>query len=182
MPASPYASWQDRGIATKGSQTLRVGTSLRHQTKFSYRLRDQGRITSEASLDGIYVVRTSVPEDELSAHDAVRSYKNLSVARWERAFRSATRPSIFTSVPSTTRLPERVRAHVEFLLHAEAYYVEWHMRRKLVPFPMRSSTTTIGKQAEALLTLDRGSCQDPPQVRFGARPPRCAPRTTCPSR
>ncbi len=96
-------------------------------TTFSYR-RDQGRITSEASLDGIYVVRTSVPEDELSAHDAVRSYKNLSVV--ERAFRSYKTVDLHVR-PIYHQLPERVRAHV--FLCMLAYYVEWHMRRKLAP-------------------------------------------------
>jgi transposase len=96
-------------------------------TTFSYR-RDQDRITSEASLDGIYVVRTSVPEDELSAHDAVRSYKNLSVV--ERAFRSYKTVDLHVR-PIYHQLPERVRAHV--FLCMLAYYVEWHMRRKLAP-------------------------------------------------
>jgi transposase len=96
-------------------------------TTFSYR-RDQDRITSEASLDGIYVVRTSVPEAELSAHDAVRSYKNLSVV--ERAFRSYKTVDLHVR-PIYHQLPERVRAHV--FLCMLAYYVEWHMRRKLAP-------------------------------------------------
>ncbi len=58
----------------------------------------------------------------------MRSYKSLS--RVERAFRS------FKSVdlkvrPVHHRLADRVQAHV--FLCMLAYYVEWHMRRKLVP-------------------------------------------------
>jgi hypothetical protein len=96
-------------------------------TSFSYR-RNQDRITTEAALDGIYVVRTSVPETELSAQDAVRSYKSLSAV--ERAFRSFKTVDLHVR-PIYHRLPERVRAHV--FLCMLAYYVEWHMRRKLAP-------------------------------------------------
>jgi hypothetical protein len=39
--------------------------------------RNQGRIQEEARLDGIYVIRTPVPEAELGAADAVTAYKNL---------------------------------------------------------------------------------------------------------
>jgi hypothetical protein len=94
-------------------------------TTFSYR-RNQDRITAEAALDGIYVVRTSVPETELNAQDVVRSYKSLSVV--ERAFRSFKTVDLHVR-PIYHRLPERVRAHV--FLCMLAYYVEWHMRRKL---------------------------------------------------
>jgi len=66
-------------------------------------------IESEAALDGIYVIRTDVPREILSAEDTVRSYKGLSVV--ERAFRN------FKSVdlkvrPMHHRLADRVRAHV----------------------------------------------------------------------
>jgi DDE family transposase len=96
-------------------------------TTFSYR-RNEDRITTEAALDGIYVVRTSVPETVLSAQDAVRSYKGLSAV--ERAFRSLKTVDLHVR-PIYHRLPERVRAHV--FLCMLAYYVEWHMRRKLAP-------------------------------------------------
>ena len=43
-------------------------------------------ITNEARLDGIYVLRTSLPKDRLAAADTVRAYKSL--AQVERAFRS----------------------------------------------------------------------------------------------
>ena len=83
-------------------------------------------IAAEAALDGIYAVRTNLPENELSAQDAVRSYKSLSVV--ERAFRSFKTVDLHVR-PIYHRLPERVRAHV--FLCMLAYYVEWHMRRKL---------------------------------------------------
>jgi hypothetical protein len=44
---------------------------------FDFRL-DEENVAAEAALDGIYVVRTSVPQERMSADDAVRNYKNLS--------------------------------------------------------------------------------------------------------
>lgn len=90
--------------------------------------RNQDRIRDEAALDGIYVVRTDVPKDELSAEDTVRAYKSLSVV--ERAFR--TMKTIDLKVrPIHHRKEDRVRAHV--FLCMLAYYVEWQMREKLAP-------------------------------------------------
>src|SRR4029450_4938613 len=48
--------------------------------------RKHAQITAEAALDGIYVIRTSVPADQLDPAAAVTAYKNL--ARVERDFRS----------------------------------------------------------------------------------------------
>src|SRR5271168_2761722 len=44
------------------------------------------QIAAEAKLDGIYVIRTSVPAEDLNPAHAVQAYKDL--ARVERAFRS----------------------------------------------------------------------------------------------
>ncbi len=90
--------------------------------------RDPERIARDAALDGIYVLRTSLPAQRLDAPQTVRSYKQL--ARLERAFR------ILKSVdleirPIHHRLGDRVRAHV--LICLLAYYVEWHLRRALAP-------------------------------------------------
>src|SRR6478609_290191 len=97
------------------------------ETSFSFR-RDLDRIAAEAALDGIYVIRTNVPASALTAEDAVRSYKRLSVV--ERAFRSCKTVDLHIR-PIYHQLPERVRAHV--FLCMLAYYVEWHMRQKLKP-------------------------------------------------
>jgi transposase len=90
--------------------------------------RDQKRIDEESALDGIYVIRTSVPAETLSSADAVRCYKRLSGV--ERAFRSFKTVDLKIR-PVHHRLEKRVRAHV--LLCMLAYYVEWHMRRDLAP-------------------------------------------------
>ena len=77
-------------------------------THFSYQ-RDLDGIASEAALDGLYVIRSSVAADKLSAEDLVRSYKLL--AGVERAFR--TMKSVDLQVrPVHHRLADRVRAAV----------------------------------------------------------------------
>ena len=96
-------------------------------TSFSY-TRDDARIAQEAALDGLYVIRTNVPAEQLSAPETVRAYKRLSAT--ERAFRSFKTVDLHVR-PIYHHLADRVRAHV-FLCFL-AYYVEWHMRRALAP-------------------------------------------------
>ena len=81
------------------------------------------RIASEAALDGLYIVRTSVPAARLDAPACVRSYKSL--ANVERAFRSLKTIDLKVR-PIHHRLADRVRAHI--FLCMLAYYVEWHLR------------------------------------------------------
>jgi transposase len=89
---------------------------------------EQEKISAEAALDGIYVVRTSLKEHEIDTDGAVRSYKQLSAV--ERAFRSFK--SIDLEVrPIRHRLEGRVRAHI--LLCMLAYYVKWHMNEAWRP-------------------------------------------------
>jgi transposase len=97
------------------------------EESFTYE-REQEQIEQEAMLDGLYVVRTSVPEQMMSKEDVVRSYKQLS--RVERAFRCLKGVDLKVR-PIYHRLPNRVRAHV--LLCMLGYYVEWHMRNALAP-------------------------------------------------
>ena len=85
-------------------------------------------IEREKKLDGIYVIRTNVKAAAMSSPDVVRSYKQLSHV--ERAFRSLKTVDLKVR-PIHHRLEDRVRAHV--FLCMLAYYVEWHMRRKLAP-------------------------------------------------
>jgi transposase len=85
-------------------------------------------IKREAELDGLYVIRTSEPQQALSADDTVRSYKNL--AQVERAFRTLKGADLRIR-PIHHRGEDRVRAHIFLCLLA--YYVEWHMRQALSP-------------------------------------------------
>jgi len=90
--------------------------------------RKEAQIAAEAALDGLYVIRTSVPPERLEAEDAVRHYKRLS--QLERAFRSLKTMDLKVR-PIHHRLEERVRARIFLCLLA--YYVEWHMREAWRP-------------------------------------------------
>jgi transposase len=80
-------------------------------------------VAAEAALDGLYVIRTSVPAQTMDSADCVRHYKSL--AHVERAFR--TLKSVDLRIrPIHHRLADRVRAHIFLCLLA--YYVEWHLR------------------------------------------------------
>lgn len=90
--------------------------------------RKEENIAREAALDGIYVIRTSVPAQQLTSSQVVAHYKGLSVV--ERAFRSLKSVDLKVR-PIFHHQPDRVKAHV--FLCMLAYYVEWHMRQALAP-------------------------------------------------
>src|SRR5215469_10300552 len=104
--------------------------------------RKTGEIDAEAALDGIYVVRTSLPAMVLDDASTVRSYKSLSLV--ERAFRCLKTVDLQIR-PIYHWLADRVRAHV--FLCMLAYYLEWHMRQRLAPM---LSDDTDKEAAEAL--------------------------------
>mgnify|MGYP001818950308 CR=1 FL=1 len=93
---------------------------IRH-SDFSFSI-DKKKVETEAALDGVYVVRTSLPKDKMDAAETVRSYKLLT--RVERAIRSMKTIDLRVR-PIHHRYEHRVRAH--FFLCMLAYYVEWHM-------------------------------------------------------
>jgi Transposase DDE domain len=132
-----------------------VGKALGHYKMakhFHYRIRTNGftyernqvSIEREAALDGIYVIRTTVPTASASSEQAVRHYKEL--ANVERAFRSLKSVDLKIR-PIHHHLEERVCAHV--FLCMLAYYVEWHMRQALAPMLFDDDEPAAG---EALRT------------------------------
>ena len=120
---------------------LELGSVHRREGGFTYR-RNASSIAAEAALDGLYVVRTSLPETELDAHGTVRAYKRLSSV--ERAFRSLKTVDLKIR-PVFHRSAERVRAHV--LLCMLAYYMEWHMRHRLSPMLFDDKDREAGEAA-----------------------------------
>jgi transposase len=94
---------------------------------FSFR-RNTETIAEEARLDGFYVIRTSVPAEQLYPGQTVQAYKDL--ARVERAFRCLKTVDLNIR-PIHHWTPDRVRAHV--FLCMLAYHVEWHLRQALAP-------------------------------------------------
>ena len=86
--------------------------------------RNEEKIQAEARLDGIYIVRTSLDEDTLGA-DA------RPTRAWPRSARSApSRPPASRCAPSSLQRRACPRPCVCVML---AWYVEWHLRRRLAP-------------------------------------------------
>ena len=122
-------------------------------TSLTYR-RDQDSINLEAALDGIYVLRTSVPATDLDAAGVVTGYKNL--ANVERDFRSIKSDDLDLR-PIHHRLTERVKAHV--LICLLACYVTWHLRKAWAPLtytdehpPARDNPVAPAKRSSAAQT------------------------------
>jgi len=93
--------------------------------RFSW-ARDEQKIAAEAALDGIYVIRTSVPASVLGAAAAVTAYKDLKHV--ERDFR-ITKADDLDLRPIHHYLTGRVRGHV--LICMLACYLTWHLRQAL---------------------------------------------------
>jgi Transposase DDE domain len=89
--------------------------------------RNQQAIAAEAALDGIYVLRTSLPAQTLQRDEVVLRYKDL--ADVERFFRTLN--TELDVRPIRHRLADRVRAHM--FLRMLSYYISWHMKHALAP-------------------------------------------------
>ena len=103
--------------------------------------RDEQKIAAEAALDGIYVIRTSLPAAALGAGAAVESCKALENV--ERVFRGLNTDLLIR--PIRHRLTGRVRAHV--LIRLLAYYVTWHMQQKLAPMLFKDDDPAAARAA-----------------------------------
>jgi hypothetical protein len=113
--------------------------------------RRQDQIEAEAALDGIYVIRTPVPQAELGAGDVVTAYKNLKHV--ERDFRHIKADDLDLR-PVFHRLTRRVKAHV--LICMLAAYLVWHLRRAWAPLtytdedpPARPDPVAPARRSEA---------------------------------
>ena len=93
---------------------------------FTYR-RNEAKIAAEATLDGVYVLRTSVEPETLSTHEVVSSYKSLSNV--ERVFRGFN--TDLDIRPIRHRTEKRVRVHV--FLRMLSYYVSFQLAHTVAP-------------------------------------------------
>jgi hypothetical protein len=115
-------------------------------TSFTF-ARKTDQIRAEADLDGIYVLRTSVAEDQLATAEVVRAYKGLEQV--ERAFGTLKGPELQIR-PVHHRLEDRVRAHV--LLCTLAYYLTWHLRQAWAPLIFKDEQPPIAADPVAKAT------------------------------
>ena len=126
--------------------------------------RDQPAIDAEAALDGIYIIRTTVPATQMSPDKVVATYKSL--AHVERDFRSLKTIDLDLR-PIHHHTETRVRAHV--LICTLAAYLVWHLRAAWAPLtftdedrpdpvdpvaPVRRSTAADRKAATKTTTDD----------------------------
>ena len=117
---------------------LRVGKVINHykmakhftlaitEDTFEFTRNDEA-IAAEAALDGIYVLRTSLPADTLDHDEVVLRYKGLEDV--ERFFRTLN--TELDVRPIHHRLADRVRAHM--FLRMLSYYISRHMKQALAP-------------------------------------------------
>jgi hypothetical protein len=96
-------------------------------SSFSY-ARNEEAIATEAALDGLYVLRTNVPAEQLDTAAVVLAYKSL--AHVERAFRHFKLSDLQVR-PIYHYTEQRVRAHL--LLCLLAYWVQREMQQALAP-------------------------------------------------
>jgi hypothetical protein len=118
---------------------IRVGKIIgRHKMAKHYTLditdttfaftRDTDHITTEAALDGIYVIRTTISPEQMNPAKVVATYKSLSLV--ERDFRSLKAIDVDLR-PIHHHLETRVRAHVFICMLAA--YLTWHLRAAWAP-------------------------------------------------
>jgi transposase len=86
-------------------------------------------IRKEAELDGIYVIRTSVPKEKMPAAEVVKTYKSL--ANLERNCFQHMKTVDVEIRPIRHRLADRVRTHA-FICMLGAH-LTWHLRKAWAP-------------------------------------------------
>ncbi len=142
MVSGPRGTLRAADAGTIGQRTGRVVNKYKvakHFTldiadgHFAYQ-RNTEQITNEAALDGLYVIRTTLPATRLGAPAAVRAYKQLKLA--EHAFR--TMKDTIEIRPIHHHLADRVRAHV--FLCMLAYYVAYELEQRLTPLLFTDET------------------------------------------
>jgi hypothetical protein len=153
---------EKRPLRGKDKIALRVGKVINHykmakhfhiqitDEAFTF-VRNEEAIAAETALDGIYVLRTSLPDNTLPQNDVVARYKAL--ADVERFFRCMN--TELDVRPIRHRLADRVRAHM--FLRMLSYYISWHMKQALAPilFVDNDKATAAAKRVNPVAAAQR---------------------------
>lgn len=107
-------------------------------------VRNPESIDREAELDGIYVIRTNVPEDAMEAAEAVRVYKSL--ANVEKIFHCLKSQDLQIR-PIYHHTAERTRSHV--FLCMLAGHLTWHLRKALAPLTFTDEDRPVPQEPVA---------------------------------
>jgi hypothetical protein len=161
-PVAAATARDKRPLRGKDKIALRVGKVINHYNMakhFTLEITDESftftrnteAIAAEAALDGIYVLRTSLPTDTLTESEVVARYKNL--ADVERFFRTLN--TELDIRPIRHRLADRVRTHV--FLRMLSYYLIWHMKAALAPilFVDNDKPAAAAKRANPVAAAQR---------------------------
>jgi hypothetical protein len=135
MVSGPRGTLRDADAGKIGQRAGRVINKYKVAKHFDLQIADGSfsyerkteQITAEAALDGIYVLRTTCPTDELTTQAVVRVYKQLKMA--ERAYR--TIKDALDVRPIRHHLQDRVEAH--FFLFLLAYHLLFELQHRLAP-------------------------------------------------
>jgi len=161
-PIAAATGRERRPLRGKDKIALRVGKVINHykmakhftieitEDSFTF-TRNTEAIAAEAALDGIYVLRTSLPADTLPTDDVVARYKGLEDV--ERFFRTLN--TELDVRPIRHRLADRVRAHM--FLRMLSYYLVWHMKQALAPilFVDNDKPAAAAKRANPVAAAQR---------------------------
>ena len=93
--------------------------------KLTYKV-DFAKIEKEAQFDGCYIIFTDVLQEDMSAVEAVNTYKSLM--RVEQAFRNMKTVHLEIR-PVWHKTDDRIKCHVFICMLS--YYVMWHMNQRL---------------------------------------------------
>src|SRR4030081_550496 len=151
-----------RPLRGKDTIALRVGKVINHYKMakhFTIEITDESftftgnteAIAAEAALDGIYVLRTRLPQHTLERDDVVLRYKGLEDV--ERFFRTLN--SELDVRPIRHRLADRGRAHM--FLRMLSYYLVWHLQPALAPilFVDNDKPAAAAKRANPVAAAQR---------------------------
>ena len=154
-----------RGAAAIGERVGRVVNKYQMAKHFTRTItdssltyaRNERSIAQEAALDGLYVLRTNVPREEMDTAGVVLAYKSLSHV--EQAFRHFKLSDLEVRPIYHYREP-RVRAHL--LVCMLAYWVQREMQQALAPLlfvdetpPARPNPVAPAPRSERALRKDR---------------------------
>lgn len=161
-PIAAATRREKRPLRGKDKIALRVGKVINHYKMakhFTLQITDEAftftrnteAIAAEAALDGIYVLRTSLPAHTLPTDDVVLRYKGLEDV--ERFFRTLN--TELDVRPIRHRLADRVRAHM--FLRMLSYYLVWHMKAALAPilFQDNDKPAAAAKRATPVAAAQR---------------------------
>ena len=161
-PIAAATGRERRPLRGRDTIALRVGKVINHykmakhftlaitEDSFTFTA-NHDAIAAEAALDGIYVLRTSLPADAISTDNVVLRYKGLEDV--ERFFRTLN--SELDVRPIRHRLADRVRAHM--FLRMLSYYLVWHLKQALAPilFHDNDKPAAAAKRANPVAAAQR---------------------------